>query len=219
MSVTTLTEGVAHEINNIGASLFGFVELAAESGSADPLLSNLFGEIRVGGSRIAGGASRLEALAEQDAERAPITLAACLGFTETDGSGDAFDFRWSCDSSTLVVADPDHARRALRLLKYLALPHLGNGSRAQVSASLTTSESRCESCGAAIPPGGVRLSIGAGQFGNFSDRQRPHRADTSIRRLSLAACAHVTHLAGGHLQRAGEAEPVAVVLPLAEARN
>jgi hypothetical protein len=106
---SSLAESVAHELNNIAASLFGFVELAAEE--VDPGLPVLrcLGEIRIGVSRVRNLATVLEALAEVDGNSTRIAIGECVGGNAPLDSGGGLRFDWKCDPATLVDADPVHA--------------------------------------------------------------------------------------------------------------
>ena len=79
VSGSSLAESVAHELNNIAASLFGFVELAAEQVDAESPLLRCVGEIRIGVSRVTNLAAVLEALAEVEGSSTRIAISDCVG--------------------------------------------------------------------------------------------------------------------------------------------
>jgi hypothetical protein len=204
---------VAHELNNIGAALFGFVELAAEGTSGAPLESSLLVELRVGVSRITQLALVLEALAETEAKLASVALAACVKLHHPLRASDDPDILWRCDRATGVRADPGHVQRFLQLLTSLAPPPAGAGVRLAVELGAMSADDRCCSCGAPLPNSAVRIAMLPGQI---PDSPRKRRTVTSLRRLSLAACVHVAHLAGAHLLQTGAAPLPTLILPLAE---
>src|ERR1700675_4175657 len=102
----SLAESVAHELNNISASLFGFVELAAEEVDAESPLLRCLGEIRIGVSRATNLAAVLEALAEVEGSPARTAISNCLGGNPPVDSGGGFRLNWECDPATVVDADP-----------------------------------------------------------------------------------------------------------------
>src|SRR3981189_2989753 len=119
VSGSSLAEGVAHELNNIAASLFGFVELAAEQVDAESPLLHCLGEVRIGVSRVTKLAAVLEALAEADGSTARIAIGECVDDKAPVDSGDVFQFNCECDPAPIGDADPDRVHRALRTLAHL----------------------------------------------------------------------------------------------------
>src|SRR5258708_605288 len=107
VSGSSLAESVAHELNNIAASLFGFVELAAEQVDAESPLLRCMGEIRIGVSRVTNLAAVLEALAEVAGSSTRTAISDCIGGNAPADSGGGLRFNWECDPSTVVDADPD----------------------------------------------------------------------------------------------------------------
>src|ERR1700744_948145 len=102
---TFLAESVAHELNNIAASLFGFVELAAEEVDPGSPMLRCLGEIRIGVSRVRSLATVLEALAAVDGKSMRIAIGECVGGSALLNSGGGLRFDWKCDPATLVDAD------------------------------------------------------------------------------------------------------------------
>ena len=215
LSVTALSDVVAHELNNIGASLFGFVELAAECPAGTPIDSNLLGELRIGVSRIAGLASMLELLAERHSARTPVALAACVSLGNPTTDPGEWTVQWDCDPSTSVFVDAEQAHRALQLLKDLTLQPDPEAPRLVVELRSMEAHDRCMSCGAAMAPHTVAISITTSPTAPRKYVGRSRLAETSLRRLSVAACAHLSHLAGGHLLQADAGAPLVLILPLA----
>ncbi len=193
---SALAESVAHELNNIGASLFGFVELAAEAASGRDGEAAWLGEIRVGVQRIAALAALLEALAGTRGEPVATTLSECL----KDGAA-AGDYRldWRCDAATRVVADAEHVRRAAKILVRTAPVATQTEPSALVVAQLADDAS-CLTCGAPLRAGDVYMD---GQVAIDRAAAAPgkptRRAETALRRLVNDASSHAAHLAGGHV--------------------
>jgi len=199
-----LAQDVAHELNNVGASLYGFLELIDDRTAGDTRLV----ELRIGVRRIIALAALLESLAETKAQAASCTLSACLlGPASRDpvpGLGLELavgEITWACDPETRVDADPESIRRAAwTLLEFAALK--GGGDRPTIAVSRATAAiDRCGICGAALAVDGLRIATLADSardlFGKH-DVER-HRTGVALARLMLRATGHLAHLGGGHL--------------------
>src|SRR5487761_2655422 len=115
---SALAQDVAHTLNNIAASLFGFAELAAENASGRPPPTAL-AELRLGVARVMQLASVLESLAAVDGISTTIAIADCVASPGAKGASEPFAVEWRCEPSTVVEADPDRIRLALRMLAQL----------------------------------------------------------------------------------------------------
>jgi hypothetical protein len=214
VSGSSLAESVAHELNNIAASLFGFVELAAEQiDTASPVLRCL-GEIRIGVSRVTNLAAVLEALAEVDGSPTKITVGDCLGGTAAAGPGGGWRFNWECAPETIVEADPNRAHRALRTLIHLGKSDSTTGSDPAFTVSRTPSESRCSFCGATLPAGSAKITLIADGL-RPSDLEAPgvrQRTGRTFRQLIVSASVHAAHAAAGHVALDAAGSSISVLL-------
>ncbi len=211
---TALAESVAHELNNIAASLFGFVELAAEQADSGSPVFRCLGEIRIGVSRITNLAAVLEALAQPDGSPTKIAVGDCVGGTAAVGPGGGLRFNWECDPATIVEADPDLAHRALRTLTHLGKSDSMSGSDPAFTVSRTPSESRCSFCGATLPAGSAKITLIAGDL-RPSDLEIPgvrRRAGRTFRQLVVSASVHAAHAAAGHVALGDAGSSLSVLL-------
>lgn len=207
VSGSSLAESVAHELNNISASLFGFVELAAEQFDAESPLLPFLGEIRIGVSRVTDLAAVLEALAEVDGNSARTAISDCVG--------EGLRFNWECDPATVVIADPDRVQRALRTLARLGSGDATIGSEAVFTVGRTASESVCFFCGSVLPRGAVMIALVADVVRLFDAKTadaRP-RSGRTFRELVVTASVHANHVAGGHVTLDAAHSSISLVLP------
>lgn len=212
-----LAQDVAHELNNIGTSLHGFLELIDDRATGDTRLA----ELRIGVRRIIALAALLESLAETKAQAASCTLSACLpapafrdhlpGFGRELGTE---QITWACDPETAVDADPERIRRAVRTqLEFAALTRGGERPVIAVSRN-TVAMDRCRICGAALAVDDLRIATLADSarelFGKRDAKRR--RSGAAIARLMLRATGHLAHLSGGHLGFDAPTGTIAIVL-------
>src|SRR5579859_227138 len=155
---SSLAQSIAHELNNIAASLFGFVELAAEQTDPGSPVLRCLGEIRIGVSRVTNLATILESFAEVEGHAERIAIEDCVGGNAPGDSG-GLRFDWKCDPATIVDSDPDRVQCALRTLAHLARIDSTTGSDLVFTVGRIGSEDRCSFCGAALPPGSVRVTL------------------------------------------------------------
>jgi len=217
VSGSSLAESVAHELNNIAASLFGFVELAAEQVDAEPYLLRCLGEIRIGVSRVTNLAAVLEALAEVEGSSTRTAISNCLGGSALVDSGGGFRFIWECDPATVVDADPDRVHRAIRTLAHLGKADSTIGSDLAFTISRTASESHCSFCSAVLPAGSVRIALIADDL-RLSDTKSAgwrRRAGRTFPQLVVTGSVHATHVAGGHVALDAAHSSISLVLPAA----
>jgi hypothetical protein len=198
---SSLAESVAHELNNISASLFGFVELAAEQFDAGPPLPGFLAEIRLGVSRVTSLAAVLEALAEADGNSARTAISDCVGGDAPVEAGGRLRFNWECDPATVVDADAALMPRAIRTLAHLGSADSPIGSAVVFTVGRMESESRCFFCGSALARGSVKIALVADDVRLFGGKtaEARRRSRRTFRELVAAASVHVTHLAGGHV--------------------
>jgi hypothetical protein len=215
---SALSQSVAHELNNIAASLFGFVELAAEQAIADAPLLKCLGEIRLGVARVTDLAAILEALAEYYGKPEKMSIAACIG-KEVPVTSGSVEFIWECDPSTTVDADPDRVRTAIRAWAQLASADAEIGSPLIFTIShVRRSRARCFSCRAPIPIPGVQITMTAENVRLLDEHGplRRRRMGRTLRELIVAGGTHATHTAGGHVLVDAANATVSMVLPAQE---
>jgi hypothetical protein len=116
-----------------------------------------------------------------------------------------------------VFADAGHVWRSVQLLVSLTLPPIGEGSDVSVDLRTASLSDRCSSCGETLPARAVGISAVTARSAASHQKPRRQRSETSIRRLSLAACSHIAHLAGAHLLMANPSLPPILIVPLADA--
>jgi hypothetical protein len=217
VSGSSLAESVAHELNNIAASLFGFVELAAEQVDAESHLLRCLGEIRIGVSRVTNLAAVLEALAEVEGSSRRTAISNCLGGNALVDSGGGFRFIWECDPATVVDADPDRVHRAIRTLAHLGKADSAIGSDLALIVSRTASESHCSFCSAVLPAGSVKITLIAVDARLFDAKTAGarRRAGGTFPQLVVTGSVHATHVAGGHVELDAAQSSISLVLPTA----
>jgi hypothetical protein len=210
-----LAESVAHELNNIAASLFGFVELAAEEVDPGSSVLRCLAEIRIGVSRVRNLATVLEALAAVDGNSTRIAIGECVGGNAPLDSGGGLRFDWKCDPATLVDADPERVHHALRTLTHLGRTDSTIGSDRKFTVSRTASESQCSYCGAVLPAGSIEITlITDGGVPTAGTRRGAGRA---FPQLVITGSVHATHVAGGHVALDAAHSAISLVLPAASA--
>ena len=214
VSASSLALSVAHELNNIAASLFGFVALAAEQADAASPLRGCLGEIRIGVARVTNLAAVLEALAEVDGSPTRIAVRDCVGADAQHASGGGLSFRWECDPAAVVDADPERVQCAVRTLAHLGRPDSAGGSDVAFTVSRPAVESRCFSCGATLGAGSVNITLTADEVRRFDAGSR-RRAAKSSRELIVTATVHAMHVAGGHVALDASRSSISLVLKTA----
>jgi hypothetical protein len=212
----SLAESIAHELNNIAASLFGFVELAAEEVDPGSPVLRCLGEIRIGVSRVRNLATVLEALAAIDGNTTRIAVGECVGATAPPDSGGGLRFDWRCDPATLVDADPERVRHALRTLTHLGRTGAGLGSDRQFTVGRTASESHCSYCSAVLPAGSIEITLIADGLPTAGTRRGAGR---TFPQLVITGSVHATHVAGGHVALDAAHSSISLVLPAASISN
>jgi len=212
-----LAASVAHELNNIAASLFGFVELAAEQVDAESPLLGCLGEIRIGVARVTNLAAVLEALSEVAGSATRTEIIDCVGGSAPAESGDGFRFQWECDPATVVDADPDRVRRAIRTLTYLRKADTTGGADLAFQVSRAESASQCSFCGAVLPAGSVKITLIADDVRLFDAKTAGarRRAGMTFPELVVTGSAHATHMAGGHVALDPAQSTISLVLSAA----
>ena len=216
VSGSSLTESVAHELNNIAASLFGFVELAAEQVDAESPLLRCMGEIRIGVSRVANLAAVLEALAEVRGSSTRTAVSDCVGGNAPVDSG-GLRLNWECDPAAVVDVDPDRVHRAIRTLTLLGKADATIGSDPVFTVSRPASESHCSFCSAVLPAGSVKITLIADDLRLFDAKTAGarRRAGRTFPQLVVTGSVHATHMAGGHIELDAAQSSISLVLPTA----
>ncbi len=211
---SSLAESVAHELNNIAASLFGFVELAAEEVDPGSPVLRCLGEIRIGVARVRNLATVLEALAAVDGNSTRIAVGECVGGNAALDSGDALRFDWKCDPATLVDGDPEQVHHALRTLTHLGRSDSTIGSDRKFTVGRTASESQCSYCSAVLPVGSVEITLIADGVPTAGTRRG---AGKTFSQLVITGSVHAAHAAGGHVVLDPARSSISLVLPAASA--
>jgi len=210
----SLAESVAHELNNIAASLFGFVELAVEEVEPGSPVLRCLGEIRIGVSRARNLATVLEALAAVDGNSTRIAIGECVGGNAPLDSGGGLRFDWKCDPATLVDVDPERVHHALRTLTHLGRTDSTIVPDREFTVSRTASESQCSYCGAVLPAGSLQITLIADGVPTAGTRRGAGR---TFPQLVIAGSVHATHVAGGHVALNAAHSSISLVLPAAPA--
>lgn len=209
----------AHELNNIAASLYGFVELAADSGSPPALLTGYLAEMRVGVRRLQAVAAILEALAETTAAPRAATLGECI---ESAAAAAALpvEVRWRCDPSRSTSADVHCLGKSLTLLALLEPPVPASPGAIWSIEALHGPAPACADCAAPLSAAGARISVLNAPPREGPDPAGPARrtTETKIRRVHRAALSRLLHLAGAHLLAGAEHGRLEVWLPAADGR-
>jgi hypothetical protein len=207
---SSLAESVAHELNNIAASLFGFVELAAEVIDPGSAALRCLGEIRIGVARVRNLATVLEALAAVDGNATRIAIGECVGGNAPLDSGRGLRFDWKCDPATLVDADPERVHHALRTLTHLGRTDPTIGSDQEFTVSRSAAESQCSYCSAVLPAGSIKITLIADGVPTAGTRRGTGR---TFPQLVITASVHATHVAGGHVALDAAHSSISLVLP------
>ncbi len=106
---------VGHELNNIAVPLEGFAELALQNVRASESVGPILDEIKIAVARIKSLASELESLGDTGSRVRPVAIGDCMP-NESGADPVETEIDWRCSASTVVAADPVHARRALQAL-------------------------------------------------------------------------------------------------------
>ena len=197
---SAIAQSVAHELNNIAASMLGFLELATTNASHDPPLRNSLDELRIGVDRMIHLAGILQRFGETDGRPTVVALADCLPEARPSGAAAGVRIEWSGDAGASVIADPVRVRSALEILVELA-----PSNRAAESPTVLRVERskaarlRCGACGQAVPAGHVRVSLHDDALRMHGRPRAARGAGTSFGALMLDACSHLAHLGGAHL--------------------
>jgi hypothetical protein len=209
-----LAASVAHELNNIAATLRGFVELARDSAAvnAEPPLAGIFEEVRIGVERVAALGADLTTLAAGTASPRPVTLEECA---DTMDDRAAVAIRWDCAAGQRVLAAAGAARLAIGTLARFAEPD--GGTSAILICHLEPAATTCVSCGANCAAGAAWFTLPQSAIrGRLAGLARPDKACLSAAELRLAALDHAIHAAGGHLLLNTGRGAISLLLPLAE---
>lgn len=220
LPVRLLSATLAHELNNIVASLQGFVDLGSEMSRDKPTLQNIFSEVRLSAERAAMLAADLAVLGVASARLEPVTLVALIAAARGNGAGDRRSIgavQWESDGQVRVQADIGRATHALGVLQRLA------GNTPQPAAALRCRDSspvgvpapaRCLTCGADVGErnGWLVQGLPAGRLRALT--AAPTREHLSAPQLRLAVLERVAHEAGWHLVVAREPDSLSLVLPM-----
>ncbi len=210
-----LAGAFAHELNNISAALYGFVELAADGTPPPAPLSGYLAEMRVGVRRLQAVAAILEALAETAAEPRAATLGECLEAAAT-ASTLAVQVRWRCDADRTTHADPHGLGKGLTLLALLEPPAPTSPGVVWSIEAAHDPASVCADCQATLPAAGALISVQSNPPQRWPEPEGRARrtTETKIRRVHRAALGRLLHLAGAHLLNDGESDRFEVWLPV-----
>lgn len=209
-----LAASVAHELNNIAASLRGFVELARDcaAATAEPPLSGIFEEVRIGVERVAALGVDLTTLAAGTASPGRVTLEECAGAMNDRA---AVAIRWDCAAGLQVLAAAAAARLAIGALARFAEPD--GGTSVILICHLEPAATTCASCGANCAAGAAWFTLPQSAIrGRPAGLAGPHKACLSAAELRLTALDHAIHAAGGHLLLNTGRGAISLLFPLAE---
>jgi hypothetical protein len=212
---------VGHELNNIAVPLEGFAELALQNVRASESVGPILDEIKIAVARIKSLASELESLGDTGSRVGPVAIGDCMP-NESGADPVETEIDWRCSASTVVAADPVHARRGLQALISITGrtgSHSASPAALSVAQEAPGARARCAACGAA-PPRKDHVVVQA-----FSSRavsgealREPFgsaRAGRASRRLALAVFVHSAHRAGGHIFLDEDAGSLSVAFPTA----
>jgi hypothetical protein len=213
-----LAASVAHELNNIAASLRGFIELAREHAATDPEspLGSILEEVRIGVERVAAlGADITTFAASGTASPRPVTLDECASGRDERGT---VAIAWECDAGLRVHAAITATRQAIGMLGRFLGPH--PGSPPTLLCHLESAATICASCGAACAADTVRFTLLRSPTRVGPMRMpSPGKTCLSVAELRLTALDHAAHAAGGHLLLKTARGSVSLLLPMAETAN
>lgn len=221
LSTQLLSATLAHELNNIVASLRGFIELGAEQARGQASLQRMFAEVRLGTDRAATLAAELELLAGSGGSARPTPLLQCLAVPASPGQSPSTaaepDIQWEGDAQTLVLVDPVQVRHAAGLLRRIGAD--AGPQAPTLRGRIAEAQSPgmgCASCRAPLPARSAWLiqPLPPGRS-PAPARQAAAPGHLSIAQWRLAVLAHAAHAAGGHLVMPSEPDSLALVLPLA----
>lgn len=214
-----LSAVLAHELNNIGVPLLGFVELAAENGPESELMRSYVDELRLGVARIAGLASDLESLAQVSSRPARCAIGDCMPNAEEGDRNGTWTLSWQCSASTAVKVDAFHARHAIQSLGRAAQGAATPDAPAALVVSIATLRSAsCAACGIAISSKRKYVLVNVqgpclATTRGLRNPLGPQNAGRAIRKLGLAVLVHSVHHGGGHVLSDESAASLGVVFP------
>ena len=190
---------VAHDLNNIGASLLGFVELASEANPGNVAVNLYIDEFRLVYSRLARVAGALELLAETRVPRKSMTIRSIPALQPLK-AGAAYAIHLQCDPRLRLTVNVEFLQRTLQGLAALAR---STGAEAAVTYDVnrTDAATTCSACDAAVASGAVRIGANIGR---------------TARDVYWDAVIHGAHLAGGHVRWRTNRENCSVLLPVAK---
>jgi hypothetical protein len=214
LTVRQLSATLAHELNNVVASLRGFVQLGSAMAKGNPLLQTIFTEGDLSAERIAALAADLEVLAAPAAEPVPVVPGDILKMPQT-GNADLRHpvppVHWDSEARTAVRVDPSRFLPTLGVLRRLA------GTAAaplRFRVVDTDSPGSCLACGQALPRRSAWLLQELPQGKLQALTGQPTRPQLSMDRLRLAVFGQCIHTAGGHLIVGSHPDSVGWVLPI-----
>jgi signal transduction histidine kinase len=210
IDATNLPAIAAHELNNIGVPLMGFIDLLAQSTPASEATRPYLEELRIGAARVAVLASDLESLAQWGSNPARCAIGNCLPA--------AIEVDWQCSASTKVSVDSFHALRAVDALARVARTATGQDAPAALTVSEENLQSAaCAVCGIVmsarrkyvlVRADGTRLATA----GVLRNPLGPGSAGRAGSKLGLAVLVHCVHRAGGHLLLDDGAASISIAL-------
>lgn len=209
-----LSATLAHELNNIVASLRGFVELGSEMSRDAPILHNIFGEVRLGAERAAMLAADLEVLGAASTGTRSVSLTSLV---TAAGTGDARRGPdWHCDSRLTVLADPARGPQAIGVLQRLATHEPDHSAALRCAASVpagVATPARCAGCGAEVGDHNAWLIQPLPHGRLRAINAAPGRAHPSTLQLRMGVLTQAAHDAGWHVVAISEPEALALVAP------
>ena len=221
MTRRLLSASLAHELNNIVASLLGFVDLGEELDDLHAI-RGVLAEVRISAARTRLLAADLEVLAT--AAGAGIRKIAVSALLEPSGDGTcatrpefpaAPQIEWKVEPETRVLADPVHASHALALLARIASePSRGMMQCREFDPHAAATCAFCQE-----DPGAGYLSLAQPLLPGRARALLPLHAiardHLAVTQLRTAVLSQTAHACGWHLVIASNPDELQLVMPRA----
>lgn len=216
LTLQNLSASLAHELNNLIASLHGFIALGSALAGHDTALKKIFAEAGISADRVTAVVADLEVLATGPAKVEHLVPGQLMATSQASFVMDPRHalppVEWESDAGIAVLADPAQFIHAMRLMHRLAGP---GAAPLRYRIEAPGRPLHCQVCGAGIPGRAAWLiqELPAGKVRTLTaPLQRSH---LSMDRLRLALLSDANHPTGAHVVLGSEPDHVALVLPLA----
>lgn len=215
LSVRQLSATLAHELNNVVASLRGFIDLGSHMAAGNARLQDIFAEAGLSSDRVAALAADLEVLASPSLALQPVIPAELLAAAQpgcgTDLRNPVPPVHWESDARTPVLADPPRLLSMLGVLQRLAGPAATPLRFRIVDADAPAT---CHACGLTLPRRSAWLlqELPPGKVRSLTAPLT--RQYLSADRLRLAVLEQAIHGARGHLLLRSDPDSLVLVVPI-----